>query len=476
MSQTLTDSTTEVLGRKHDFRSRLGYSAAVCVVALAFGVLVPRAPLTAFLTLAVVPLAFLAPFASLSVLIALTVLVPFEIQDSFSVIGGRDRPGLLVVDVVMVLSLIRLAWLVVRRKLAMDAQLLAGLAAAVVCAAALALGIALGADVSEAGHEARRMVLGVGTFLIAWPLLQERRNRRRLAWLLLAVGVALGLWGLYQWIFSVGFEWSDIGVRPGVDEQSTGRGQLKGGMAAYPVAVILAWSVLVSGHVRRRATKCALGAVILLNGVCLVLGYERTMWAATAGACLLLVLAAGPAARRMAIRSALVALGVTGVLAVAAPGEARAAVDRLMSVMHYSTDDSYLYRMIESHNVIGLITQRPLTGSGFGATITWGAEDQFSTVTTSYAHNGYLWLAWKVGIPSAVFLVVLLGGALLKRSPSAETDYWRAMRRGSQAALLALLLINAMFAAFSILGVTALMGLLVAVCYSHADIEPEDSG
>jgi hypothetical protein len=50
------------------------------------------------------------------------------------------------------------------------------------------------------------------------------------------------------------------------------------------------------------------------------------------------------------------------------------------------------------------------------------------------------------------------------------------MRRGSRAALLALLLISAMFAAFNILGVTALMGLLVAICYSDADVESEDSG
>jgi hypothetical protein len=476
MSQTLAGSAVATPDRWQDARSRLGVPVAVCAVALAFGVLVPIAPLRAVLLLVIVPLVFLAPFAALSVLIAVTVLVPFEIQDSFSVVGGRDQPGLLVVDVVMVLSLIRLAWLVVRRKVRIDAELVAGFATALVCAAALALGIALGADVSEAGHEARRMVLGVGTFLIAWPLLQGRRSRRRLAWLLLTVGLALGLWGLFQWIFSVGFTWNDIGVRPGVDQTSTGRGQLKGGMAAYPVAVILAWSALVSGRVQQVAVKGLLVLVILLNGVCLVLGYERTMWATTAAACLLLVFAAGPAARRVAVQSAVAALIVTVVLAAAAPSEARAAIERLMSVARYSTDDSYLYRMMESHNVIGLISQRPFTGSGFGATITWGAEDEFGTVTTSYVHNGYLWLAWKIGIPAAVLLVVLLSAALFRRSAHGETDYWRAMRRGSQAALLALLLINAMFAALNILGVTALMGLLVAICYSHADIQPEDSG
>jgi hypothetical protein len=476
MSHTLTGSALAAPGAKGDRRYRLGIIAAACALALAFGALVAVAPRTAVLTLVVVPLAFLAPFASLSVLIAVTVLVPFEIQDSFSVIGGREQPGLLVVDAVMIVSLIRLAWLVVRRKLTIDGALLAGLAMAAVCAAALALGIALGADVSEAGHEARRGVLGVATFLIAWPQLQNRRNRRRLGGLFLAVGIALGLWGLYQWIFSVGFTWSDVGVRPGVDQTSTGRGQLKGGMAAYPVAVILAWSTLVSGHVRRGVVKWLLVLVILLNGVCLVLGYERTMWATTAGACLLLVLAAGPAARRMALRSALVALSVAVVLAAAAPSEARAAIERLMSVARYSTDDSYIYRVVESHNVIGLIAQRPITGSGFGATFTWGVEDEFGTVTTPYVHNGYLWLAWKIGIPATVFLVVLLCGALFRRSPAGENNYWRAMRRGSRAALLALLLISAMFSAFNILGVTALTGLLVAICYSDADVMTEDSG
>lgn len=476
MTQTLTDTTIAAPDGKQDLRWRLAVTAAVCAVALAFGVAVPIAPLTAVLTLAIVPIALLAPFASLSLLIAVTVLVPVEIQAGFKVIGGRDQPGLLVVDAVMILSLIRLAWLAVRRKLTIDAKILAGVAVALVFAAALAVGIAFGADVSEAGHEARRMVLGVGTFLIAWPLLQDRRNRQRLGWLLLAVGVALGLWGLFQWIFSVGFTWSDIGVRPGVDQTSTGRGQLKGGMAAYPVAVILAWSVLVSGRVQRAAEKRLLVLVILLNGVCLLLGYERTMWATTAGACLLLALAAGPAARRTAVRSAVVALTVTVVLAVAASNEARAAIERLMSLARYSSDDSYIYRMIESRNVIGLIAARPFTGSGFGATITWGAKGEFGTVTTPYVHNGYLWLAWKIGIPAAVFFMLLLCGALFRKSPAGETDYWRAMRRGSRAALLALLLINAMFAAFSMLGVTAVMGLLVAICYSHADIEPEDSG
>jgi len=46
------------------------------------------------------------------------------------------------------------------------------------------------------------------------------------------------------------------------------------------------------------------------------------------------------------------------------------------------------------------------------------------------------------------------------------------LRRGSQASLVAVLLICVMFPVFNALGITALIGLLVAVAYSG---EPEDS-
>jgi hypothetical protein len=475
MSQVLTDATS-VSDSEVTARSQLSVIVAASAAALAFGVILPIAPLTAVLALVVIPLALLAPLASLTVLIAVTVLVPFEVQDSFAVIGGQDQPGLLLVDTLMMLSLLRLAWLVIRRKVPIDRALLAGIAVAGICAAALAFGIAFDADVSEAGHEARRMVLGVGAFLIAWPLMRDRRTRQRLGWILLTMGLALGLWGVAQWAFSVGFIWADVGVRPGVDQTSSGRGQLKGGMVAYPVAVIMAWAALVLGRVRHRAVQCLLGLVILLNAVCLLLGYERTMWAATAGACLLVVISAGPAARRLAVRWAIAAVIVTVALAAIAPREARAAVERLLSVGRFATDESFIYRVIESRTVAELIAQRPVTGSGFGTTFTWGAEDLFGEITTPYVHNGYLWLAWKIGIPATLFLVLLLCGAIFRKAPSGDCDEWGAVRRGSQAALLALLLISVMFGAFNILGITAMMGLLVAICYSASDTVIEEPG
>jgi O-antigen ligase len=459
------------------FRSRSYVIVVVCVAALAFGVLLPIAPLTAVLSLVVIPLALLAPFASLAVLIAVTVLVPFDLQDSVAVIGGRDQPGLLLVDAVVLLGMLRLGWLMVRGKLPIDTALLAGIAVGVICTAALVFAIVYGADVSEAGHEARRMVLGVGAFLMAWPLMRDRQARKRLVWLLIAVGLALGLWGLAQWVFSVEHTTSaDIGVRPGVDLTSEGRGQLQGGMFAFPVAVTLAWAALVSGAVRTAAVRWLLAVIILLNAVCLLLTYERTMWAATAVACLVVIVVSGSAARRLAIRWTVTALAITVALAAVAPGEARTAVERLLSVARVSTDESFTYRVIESRAVGELIAHRPITGSGFGATITWEEQDVFGQITTPFVHNGYLWLAWKIGIPATLFLVLLLCRAVIRRVPSGDSGEWRTVRRGSQMSLLALLLISMTFPPFDVLGITAAMGLLVAICYSPADAEPEEPG
>ncbi|MFI6439229.1 O-antigen ligase family protein [Streptomyces sp. NPDC050759] len=439
--------------------------------ALVFGLLLPGSPMMAVAAVLAIPLAFGAPVAALSVLIAVTVLVPFEVQDEFSVVGGSGRPGLLLVDVLLVLGLCRVAWLILSRRIRFDAPLLAAAALALLLTGALAWGIAHGAAVSEAGHEARRVMLGVGAFVLAWPLVHDQAARRRLYRTLIALGLALGAWGLLQWGFSIGYTSSaDVGVRHGVDLTSSGRGSLQGGLYAYPVAVALASAALVSGRVRSIPLRWLLAAIVCVNVICLWLTYERSFWVATVLACAFVVMVSGAHARRIAAKWApisVVSLFVS--LAVLAPGEVRTAVERLVSVTHLQVDKSYEYRVFESRIVGEQIKGRPLTGSGFGATITWSKHDTFQTLTTPFSHNGYLWLAWKIGIPAAAFLVLVVAAAVVRRGTAAEEWRRHTLRIGSRAALLALLLANVTFSVFDVLGITAVMGLLVAVCFSGDD-------
>jgi hypothetical protein len=116
--------------------------------------------------------------------------------------------------------------------------------------------------------------------------------------------------------------------------------------------------------------------------------------------------------------------------------------------------------------VIAEIRGQPLVGSGLGATILWGrAYEGVRPSTESFAHNGYLWLVWKLGAPAAGLVLLLFGTAVLWRRPRGPTTL-EAIRGGAQAALLLLLLASVTFPAFEALGITTVMGLLVAVCFA----------
>ena len=459
--------TMPATSRHPDLRARLGIVGTIGLAALAavaFGAFLPERSFQALVLLALVPLAFAAPVASLAVVLFITVLVPFDVQNDLAVVGGRDVPGLLVVDVLLLLGLCRVAVLLAAGRLRAPRIVVLAGGLGLVVAAGLVEGLANGAGASDAGHEARRVMFGVGAFILAWPLLDNDAARRRLYGVLLAAGLALGAWGLGQWLFGLDYvSAGDVGVRPGVDETSGGRGQLQGAMYAYPVAVALAFAALVSGGVRSLQARWLLGAIVVLNAVCLLLTYERTLWAAAAVGCLMAAVKSGREARRAAATWG--TIGVVAVLvALLTLGELGTATERLVSVAQYRTDRALEHREVESKHVVQAIAERPLTGSGFGVPITWGKEGVFATQTTSFAHNGYLWLGWKIGVPAAVLFVLALGAAVLRRGPPPHDRRLTMLQTGSQAALAGLLLINVTFPAFNALGITAVMGLLAAIC------------
>jgi hypothetical protein len=449
-----------------DPRTRLRAPALLglaVLAAIAFGAALPENPRAAVALVALVPLALGAPVASLGVLLVLTVVVPFDVQNRLSFVGGENVPGLLIVDLLVFLGLCRAALLVGIKKLRVETPLVVAAALGLVLAGFLVEGVVGGADLSEAGHEARRLGMGVAGFILAWPILGRPASRRALYGLLLALGLILGVWGLAQWFFSIDFTaGADVGVRPGVELTSGGRGSLQGGLYAFPVAVTLAFTALVAHRVRSVEVRILLAAILLLNGICLLLTYERTFWLAAGLGCLMAAVRSGPEARRRALGWAALG-GVTLLVSLAALGELQTAAERLTSVTKYGTDESLEFRQVETRHVAEQIAERPLTGSGLGATITWGKEGVFAEETTPFSHNGYLWLAWKLGLPATIFLVLLIGVAVIRSSPAGD-ERLRMLHTGSQASLLALLVIGVTFPPFNAFGITALMGVLAAVC------------
>ena len=403
-----------------------------------------------------VALPFVAPVTHLVLLVLVTAIVPYDLQNAVAFGRGAGSPGLLPSDVLLLGGLVRAGLVLLDTPLTRRSRwMLAVLVAFLALAALQAVhGVRAGFDAGVAGAELR-VLAGFGAALIALPIIADPASRARLFKGLLAAGLAVGLWGIVQWTVEIPFTASgDAGVREGVRFTSAGRGQIQGGLFAFPVAVVMGVAALLSDELRSARARALVVVVVALNTIDLLLTYERTFWVATLLAIVVLGLRSAPRQRTrvLVVGPALLAIAIAGLAAVA-PRDVAAARERLVSLGQYDSDLSVRFRLTESRNVMSAIEGRALTGSGLGATIVWGrAYEGVPPTVESFAHNGYLWLAWKLGIPAAALLVLLFGAVVLLRGPP-----------GAQAALLLLLIASVTFPAFNALGITASMGVLLAL-------------
>ncbi len=440
----------------------------------------PKIAIGGLAGLGLLVLAFRKPVANLALLLFLTAVVPFQILNRFSVGGGINSPGLLVSDLFLLSGL---AWATLTLpSLPLDRRryvYAGGVAVFLVLVAVQFLhGLRAGSVHSEVGQEGR-VLLGVGTYLIALPLLAHVPSRRRLLGALSVAAFLLGAWGMVQWFghFSFGAA-GDVGVRPGVRLTSGGSGQLQGGEFAFPVAMVICFAALAFGSIRSKLWRALLAAAIALNAASCLVTFERSFWLdALAGVAF--VLALGPSGRRLKVFAALIAAAVLalGTLSAISPTTLTTAHQRLISIGSYTSDSSVRYRVVESGFVEDRINAHPLAGSGLGATIFWGQPwARVAPKVQHYSHDGYLWLAWKLGVPAAALLVLLLVGTLFGKIGRDEEPLSAALRRGAQGAIVGLLIATVTFPSFSQLSITSAIGLLLALAVSPVPRERELAG
>lgn len=436
---------------------------AMAAVTGALSATEPIVPLALVGVMALALFTVLFPVAQLTVLLALTALVPIEVQNAFSA-----SPGLVVSDVLLILGLAWSMLLLLERPLdrVRAGAVGLGLIFLVIALAQAAHGIAAGHAVSTTGAELRAL-LGFGTVITALALVDDPARHRSIFRGLTLIGLLLGLLGVAQWILQIPFSVAgDFGVREGVALTSSGHGQVQGGLFAFPVAVILSFGALALGGVRSTRGRAIVGLVLVLNVVSLVLTFERTFWLATLLGCAYVVVRAGRVQRvRALIAAPILLLAIAVPLTVLAPATLTTARERLMSIGQYGDDNSVRYRLIEADHVISQIRDRPWTGSGLGATIYWGRPyDGVRPKSYSFVHNGFLWLLWKLGIPSAVLLFSLMTFALLRRRLARGDAMLASVVAGSQGALLALMAASVTFPSFTTASITAVLGVLLAFC------------
>lgn len=441
---------------------------ALTATAALFGAIAglePKVGVAVAALLVVTALAFCAPVAHLLLFIAITALVPPEIQNQLGVLGGTNAPGLLASDLLLVTGLTRAVLVLLGRQLERRELVSAGLAVALLVVAGLQAvhGALAGIGLSEVAAEFRVIMALAASVLIAMPLLADERSRRRLLKGLVVLAIAIGGWGIVQWAFGLRFTGAEEALK-GASSRFLTAGRMVG-QYAFGVVVIVALAVWTSGAVRSRPARWALVAAIGLNVVALLFTFERTFWLVTAlGIAFVTLTSVGMHRVKLLVLTPVALVVLFLVLLTVAPAELNAAGERLMSLGTYQSDPAVRYRIEESRRVIEQIAARPLQGSGLGASIVIGRPG--TTVTPKprrYAENGYLWVAWKLGVPGLLVLLALIAFAIARRAPDEPDLLAAAMRRGSQAALLALAAASVTFPSFNALGITPVMGVMVAV-------------
>ncbi len=437
-----------------------------------FGALTALQPLaaTALMAVAVIgALAFLAPATHLAILVFLTTIVPYSVSNRYGAGAGSGSPGLLASDLFLLTGLARAAVVLPRSHL--DHRRICVLVLVTLfCAWALIaayLGARSGHGLSDIGQELRTLA-GFGTAIVAIAVLLGQRSQERMVRAFVVLGLLLGLWGMAQWQLNLPFA-TDFGVREGVSFTESGRGQIQGGLFAFPIAVILAAGVLMTGEVRRGPRRTAVIAILALNSTALLLTFERTFWVATMLGIVAVALRNGRVQRGRTILWAIVLVVVSfAAVAAVSPVTLQTARERLLSIGQYANDSSLRYRRVESAHVLAEIERSPIAGSGLAASIWWGKPWlQTPPTTETYSHNGYLWLVWKLGSIGAFLLLALFLVSICWRGPP-DGGLFASVRVGCQASLLALLVASVTFPTFSGYGITAAMGVLIAVCAMHS--------
>jgi hypothetical protein len=394
-------------------------------------------------------------------LIAVTAILPLEVQARFGSSGDVQAAGVLPSDVLLVAGLVRAAVVLPFTRLPRAAHVGVALMAAFLLAALAQLVHArmAGRPLSGAGGEFR-VLLAFGTLLVALPLCADPASRRRLLAGLPVVGLVLGIWGILQ--FALHLRYDPPELYNSVATFSTS-GRVVG-LLGFPVAAILSLAVLSGTRRLRPGMRILLAATCAANCAAAILSFERTILLAV----LLgfgLVFLRGPRFQRRRIAVAVPAALGTVLLAVAltSPAFLPAYQQRVASLGSLGGDPSVLYRLAESRLITERIRAHPIDGSGLAATILIGRPGtNVPVVPRAFAENGYEWLAWKVGIPAAVLLWGLIAIVILAPGRGRDVGADAVFRRGCQAVLAALAVATLTFQMFNQLEIAPMVGVMAA--------------
>jgi hypothetical protein len=205
-----------------------------------------------------------------------------------------------------------------------------------------------------------------------------------------------------------------------------------------PLHEVLPMSAVVAGLAGFLLSRSARGAagwlLLALPGVgALAASQTRGYWLATAVAAgVLTALARGR--RLRALWFALVVVALVAAVGTAALGGKFVGValsmgERASTISSPLRSLSMQERMAETRALLSLISHSPLVGQGLGAEVSYTSPVTHRAFTTTYAHNAYLYLLYKLGVVGLAAFAAFYARAL--------ASVWRSLRSsGGQARVL----------------------------------------
>lgn len=254
-----------------------------------------------------------------------------------------------------------------------------------------------GAYIFMEGSAMTHWLLLIATVLVAY----NERSANILLRVIVVVSVLLCCVALFQSLTGIRLGFSGDSRVELLDESSGGMsGVARSLVPGMPLVLFSYFSALLA--ITRKAKMRWLWAIVLLVTLgAIFVSFGRALWAVTA---LMSVVSVALVGHKAFLRFALVAvLGgglIFGLLSAVKPAVIDAIVNRILSVFSEgASSSSFGWRITENYFAIPKILSHPWMGLGLGAEYKPRLiELKFFSEQTHYIHNGYLYIALKLGI------------------------------------------------------------------------------
>ncbi|GAB1371441.1 hypothetical protein MASR1M45_15030 [Candidatus Kapaibacterium sp.] len=287
-----------------------------------------------------------------------------------------------------------------------------------------------------------REYLLVSIYLIYFPVRDILKKEKDITGFLLAFGFVVLIAGAYQ----------SLEYYQKVNTNLVYAYELKSAITInqtlYTAAAIFAFILAFSQ--RKKVNELFVIALTSIYIVYLISTFSRTFWLIL-GASIILMFFLLPATKKILFMTYLGVIAVVLFLAAALfmKGQAElvlgVAFTRFESTSEGKKDISLIARFAEWEELYGHIVDNPLGGNGLAKSFSFYFPINLRSRHTTTIHNGYLWLAYRTGIPLSLLFLFFIGHYNIRAGKliaAAKDQKVRAVVIASFAILLSLYIIN----------------------------------